>query len=109
MGVGNGRCGHFNASGSAPAGDCFAGAGGDVCGRVGRIKRSRLMDCERFCLILENICWSKSAFAEMVDVNERTVRRWSNGDDYIPERIAVWLEQIHSCHLDNPPPEKPEK
>jgi len=43
--------------------------------------------------------------AELLLVNERTVRRWIAGTAVCPEAIVVWLEDLARYHEARPPPE----
>lgn len=68
------------------------------------------MTSERFQTIVhDTIGWSLQQFAQIVDRNERTVRRWGNGGMEIPPEVAEWLETIAACHEANPPPRNPRR
>lgn len=59
---------------------------------------SRLEEC------LRTLRWSKRSLADALDVQERTVRRWANGESRIPERVSEWLDRVAGVLEVNPPP-----
>ena len=54
------------------------------------------------CLTL--LHWSKRGFADIAKVQERQVRRWTNGERRIPDRVGEWLETIVRLFQAHPAP-----
>jgi hypothetical protein len=59
---------------------------------------------ERFRQCLDALSWSGRGLAALLNIDERQVRRWANGDYEIPSGIAAWLERLAQYHERNPPP-----
>jgi hypothetical protein len=62
------------------------------------------MTPDRFRKCLEALSWSGRGLADLLDIDERQIRRWSSGQYAIPPNIAVWLETLARFHEQNPPP-----
>lgn len=60
----------------------------------------RLIECQHA------IGWSNRQLAEILDMNERQVRRWRAGSP-VPPPVAAWLERLAHAHQANPAPAKP--
>jgi ribosome-binding protein aMBF1 (putative translation factor) len=58
---------------------------------------------DRLRQCLAALAWSQRGLAELIDVDERQVRRWAAGA-VIPPRIAAWVEMLARFHEQNPPP-----
>ena len=76
-----------------------------------------------FRAAVERLGWSYRGLADMVQIDERQVRRWAAGNA-IPPHIAAWIERavaelaplqaaidsaeaaIRAWHEENPPPPK---
>jgi plasmid maintenance system antidote protein VapI len=56
----------------------------------------------RECLAL--IHMSQRGFAELIQEDERRVRRMASGSEEIPADVADWLERAAAWHAENPPP-----
>lgn len=52
------------------------------------------------------IGWSQRGLADLLDVDERQVRRWATGAT-VPPAIAAWLTRLADFHEINPPPSRP--
>ena len=63
------------------------------------------MTPDRFRICLALIGWSGRKLADMLQMDERQVRRWAAGAD-IPPRVATWLETLAKHHERHPPPER---
>lgn len=64
------------------------------------------MTPNRFRECLATLHWSQRGLAEILQMDERQVRRWASGDYAIPPRISDWLEKLARFHERNPPPER---
>ena len=58
------------------------------------------------CLAL--IGWSGRQLADMLEMDERQVRRWVAGAT-VPPHVMEWLAALADVHQRNPPPEKRRK
>jgi len=56
----------------------------------------------RECLSL--LRWTQRGLAEVLECDDRLVRRWASGGAEIPASVAAWLETLHACHLSAGPP-----
>jgi transcriptional regulator with XRE-family HTH domain len=56
----------------------------------------------RRCLDL--IGWSQRALADILGINDSTVRRWFRDGD-TPVEVDEWLAKVAKFHEQNPPPE----
>jgi hypothetical protein len=56
-------------------------------------------------LALSTLRWGPRTLAELLLVNERTVRRWIAGTAVCPDAIVAWLEDLARYHETHPPPE----
>ena len=63
------------------------------------------MTHRRLLCALSTLRWGPRMLAELLLVNERTVRRWIAGTAVCPEAIVVWLEDLARYHEARPPPE----
>ena len=54
--------------------------------------------------ILDALHWSQRDLANLLDCNERLVRRWAAGQAIVPPPVAVWAETRLADHRRNPPP-----
>ena len=48
--------------------------------------------------------WSGLTLAKRCLVNERTVRRWLDGQSPVPDRVATWLQELVKAHAAHQPP-----
>lgn len=64
---------------------------------------------DRLSTALYALHWGPIDLARVLDVNERTIRRWLAGQNDPPEQIVAWLEMIVAWLVDNPPPSDPHK
>lgn len=55
---------------------------------------------------LATLHWGPQVASRILDVNERTVRRWLVGQNEPPSDILAWVEQCASFVRDHPPPRK---
>lgn len=53
---------------------------------------------------LDALRWSQRGLADVLDCDDRLVRRWISGDFTIPEEIAEWLTDLAALHSTLPPP-----
>jgi hypothetical protein len=58
---------------------------------------------------LDAINWRPATLAEVLGVNERSVRRWLAGDAAVSDPVAAWLRDLASAHRRHPPPQAPER
>ncbi len=47
---------------------------------------------------LRTIGWSQDDLAARLAVNDRTVRRWCDGTNEIPENVAGWVANLAAEH-----------
>lgn len=59
----------------------------------------------RACLVL--LSWSQRQLAEVLQVDEGTVRKWARNRQPLPAALAPWLRRLAKVHADNPPPPRP--
>lgn len=62
---------------------------------------------DRLSTALYSLHWGPIDLARILDVNERTIRRWLSGQNEPPDAIVAWLEQIVAWLEANPPPSDP--
>lgn len=48
--------------------------------------------------------WSQRGLADVLDCDDRLVRRWASGEGAIPPDIAEWLKDLMVSHTAAPPP-----
>jgi transcriptional regulator with XRE-family HTH domain len=60
------------------------------------------MTPDRFRECVDVLQWSQRQLAEVIGVDDRTVRRWAAGATPIPGRVAKWLDRIVTF-IDTPP------
>lgn len=65
-----------------------------------------LHPCIRLRSALNRLHWSVQSLATMLDVNERTVRRWVTGQNPAAENVLAWLERLAAYVDANPAPRK---
>lgn len=58
----------------------------------------------RFLAALGALHWGPVVLSELLDVNERTVRRWIAGQNDPPPAVLEWLEKLAAFVEANPPP-----
>ena len=61
------------------------------------------MTPDRFRACLASLQWSQRGLADLLEVNERQVRRWAEGA-IIPAPVAAWLVELADFHDSHPPP-----
>jgi hypothetical protein len=54
---------------------------------------------------LDILHWSAGDLADALNVNRRTVFRWLNGQNDIPESVMDWLRTLAAFHVKNQYPE----
>jgi transcriptional regulator with XRE-family HTH domain len=59
-----------------------------------------------FRLCLDLLSWSQRDLARMLGLDDRSVRRWSSGQNEIPGDIADWLATLTAFHAKHPAPLK---
>jgi transcriptional regulator with XRE-family HTH domain len=59
-----------------------------------------------FRLCLDLLSWSQRDLARMLGLDDRSVRRWSSGQNEIPGDIADWLATLTAFHATHPAPLK---
>ncbi len=59
---------------------------------------TRLDQVTRLRHALDILHWSSVALAGELGVNERTVRRWMNGQNAAPVGLVGWLEDLAGYH-----------
>ena len=59
-----------------------------------------------FRLCLDLLSWSQRDLARMLGLDDRSVRRWSSGQNEIPGDIADWLATLTAFHVKHPAPLK---
>jgi hypothetical protein len=63
------------------------------------------MEPDEFNAALETIGWSRPFLAQKLGMsNDRSIRRWANGQNAIPAPIAGWLRLVRDTLQDLPPP-----
>jgi transcriptional regulator with XRE-family HTH domain len=68
---------------------------------------SHLSSAARFSLALRGLRWGPRELAEMLAINERTIRRWLSGQNDPPPALLEWLELLAAFVNANPPPPGP--
>lgn len=58
---------------------------------------------------LAEIGWSQAQLACMLDINDRTIRRWVGGHEPAPDWLMSWLAPIAAFHAAHPAPERPQQ
>lgn len=58
----------------------------------------------RIAHALATLHWGPQVAARILDVNERTIRRWLAGQNDPPAEVLAWLEQCASFVRTHPPP-----
>jgi hypothetical protein len=66
----------------------------------------RRMTSARLREVLALLHWSQRGLADVIDRQERQVRRWAAGEYSVPADIAAWLERLVAFHKANPPPQR---
>lgn len=51
-------------------------------------------DGARMVALMDSLDWSVAALASRLNVDERLIRRWRNGQNAIPAPVLPWLERI---------------
>jgi hypothetical protein len=59
-----------------------------------------------FRICLELLAWSQRGLARMLNLDDRSVRRWASGQNDIPDDIAHWLATLAAFHAKHPAPLK---
>lgn len=62
------------------------------------------MTPDRFRDVLRLLHWSGRGLADILDCDERLVRRWAAGSQAIPPAVAEWLNVLAHAHAANPAP-----
>ncbi len=57
----------------------------------------------RECLGL--LRWSQRGLAEVLECDDRLVRRWASGDGSVPAEVSAWLETLAAFHASIPVPQ----
>lgn len=55
--------------------------------------------------IMEQVGWSNKKLADVLCVNESTIRYWRTGRRVPPAAIASWMEELGRLHAERPPPD----
>lgn len=55
--------------------------------------------------LLHDIGWTPRSLSEHLGLNERTMRRWANGTNPIPDNVYAWLVVLAETHRLLPFPE----
>lgn len=63
-------------------------------------------DATRLRSALNRLHWSAQTIATLLDVNERTARRWISGQNPAPDNVLTWLERMAAYMDANPAPRK---
>lgn len=58
------------------------------------------MTPDRLSVLMDKLQWSVPFVCCLLDVDERTVRRWLHGTRKIPDDVSAWLGMIE----EHPPP-----
>lgn len=61
----------------------------------------------RFRECLARLHWSQRGFADIIECDDRLVRRWASETNpaTIPSEIAEWLEALTAAHASHPVPQ----
>jgi len=59
----------------------------------------------QIAIYLDALGWSPRYLADILEVNERGVWRWMNGQNDTPERILSWLKLLADFHKAHPLPD----
>lgn len=59
---------------------------------------------QRLHAALGALHWGPVVLSELIDVNERTVRRWMAGQNDPQPAVLEWLERLAAFVDANPPP-----
>lgn len=62
---------------------------------------------DRLSTALYALHWGPINLARILEVNERTIRRWLSGQNEPSERIVAWVELLVEFFEDHPPPSDP--
>ncbi len=67
------------------------------------------MTADEFADALETLHWSAEGLGRILNVGDRTVRRWKSGDAPVPDVVGTWIRALAAFHDANPPPAAPER
>lgn len=59
--------------------------------------------------MLAVIGWTPATLATKTGLNERTVRRWANGQNRVPPPVMDFVTRLAKAHMASPPPEPPRR
>lgn len=60
----------------------------------------------RIAQVLAFLRWGPTDLAALLDVNERTIRRWLAGQNDAPADVLEWLLDLARYHEAHPPPRR---
>ena len=63
------------------------------------------MTASTFRRHIEALGWTQRGLAALLGVSHNTVHRWALDQAVIPERYAVWIEDVARFIKQHPPPE----
>jgi len=70
-----------------------------------RARGDKILEYKTVLEYCEAIGWSLRGLADLLECNDRTVRRWADGTNATPPEVLIWLDRIAKVHEKYPAPD----